>query len=175
MRELKAALEENCTIDPTAWLSERGGIDGCEFLILTIKDGLKKLNHVSDGSAREGQRFYIGMQDEYERYLNLRQPYAGPMVRVEMPSKIEMAMTEGEKEFDIAANAMEMLASDNAGRKFEIVGAISGCVTRVVDARISGEFEYLRSITASNFPWEPEGGYTMLASKPEHARCWHLL
>src|SRR5205085_10097989 len=37
-------------------------------------------------------------------------------------------------------------------------------VIRVVDARISKELEYMQSVTVSNFPWEPEGGYTMLAS-----------
>src|SRR5207253_2481647 len=87
-----------------------------------------------------------------------------PVVRVDLPSNAEFLVTEGEKEFDVVARAIEALANHSAGQKFELVGAISGCVIRVVDARISKELEYMQSVTVSNFPWEPEGGYTMLAS-----------
>ena len=44
------------------------------------------------------------------------------------------------------------------------VGAIAGCVTRVVDARISGELEYLQSVKSSLTPWEGNSGFSLLAS-----------
>jgi hypothetical protein len=164
VRELKSVLDRDSAIDPATWLSEKGGVGQCEFLVLTLRGGLRRLVRVANGQVREGRRFYIGMQEEYARYLNLRRPYTGPLVRIEPPSNIENAVTVGEKEFDVVASAIETLANDSAGRKFEVVGAISGCVIRVVDARISRELEYMQSVMVSNFPWEPEGGYTMLAS-----------
>jgi len=105
------------------------------------------------------------MQTDYQRYTELRQSYAGPLVRLE--ADVEIAVTESEKEFDVVSDAMEALSRDTVGKKYVTVGAISGCVIRVVDARLSKQLEYLQAVEASNFPWEPESGYTLLASNNE--------
>jgi hypothetical protein len=44
------------------------------------------------------------------------------------------------------------------------LGVISGNSVRVVDARISGELEYLQSGEASISPAEGRGGYSLLSS-----------
>lgn len=113
----------------------------------------------------ECQRAYIGMQADYQRYTELRQPYAGPPGRLD--EGVEMAVTDGEKEFDVVSDAMEALSRDTVGKKHVTVGTISGCVIRVVDARISKQLEYMQAVEVSNFPWEPDGGYTLLASNTE--------
>jgi hypothetical protein len=107
------------------------------------------------------------MQEEYDRYLGLRRPYTGPDTRLQLPENILISITAGEKEFDVVSDAMEKLSRDNIGRKREFVGAINGCVTRVVDARISKNLEYMQSVLVSHGEWEPNGGYTMLASNEE--------
>jgi hypothetical protein len=84
-----------------------------------------------------------------------------------LDSNAEIALTEGEKEFDVVSDALEALSRDTVGKKYVTVGAISGCVIRVVDARISKQLEYMQAVEVSNFPWEPEGGFTLLASNTE--------
>ncbi|SHG69431.1 hypothetical protein [Bradyrhizobium erythrophlei] len=162
--EMKAALSENRDIDPVEWIANREGLDGCEFLAL-LNGQTKQLFRITDGKVLECRRAYIGLQSDYQRYTELRQPYAGPPVRLD--AGVEIAVTESEKEFDIVSNAMEALSRDTVGKKAVTVGAISGCVIRVVDARISKQLEYMQAVEASHFPWEPEGGFTLLASNTE--------
>jgi hypothetical protein len=164
IRGLSAAFTENGDTDPVDWISNRDGLDECEFLVL-LNGQTKRLFRIADGKVLECQRAYIGMQAEYQRYTELRQPYAGPLVRRD--ASIEIAVTQGEKEFDVVSDAMEALSRDTVGKKYVTVGAISGCVIRVVDARISKQLEYMQAVEVSNFPWEPEGGYTLLASNTE--------
>jgi hypothetical protein len=56
---------------------------------------------------------------------------------------------------------MEALANR---RQSESVGAIAGCIIRVVDARISKELEYLQSGEASVSPAEGQSGFSVLAA-----------
>jgi len=53
------------------------------------------------------------------------------------------------------------------GRRGPTVGAIGGCVIRIVDARITGQLEYLQEVESSLTPWEGRSGYTMLAANAE--------
>jgi hypothetical protein len=169
VRKLKDALSAHPDIDPVVWLAQREGIRGCEFLVLLNRDR-KKLILISDGTTSEIQTTYIGMQDEYRRYLDLRKPYGGPATRSVIDNGVntEIPVTDGEKEFDVVSDAMAALSCDTVGRKHATVGAISGCVIRVVDARLSGELEYLEAVEVSHFPWEPQGGFTMLAANTDN-------
>lgn len=164
VRELKNTLSAKPDTNPVEWLAQREGLDGCEFLVLLNREP-KQLFRIVDGKRLQHQRAYIGIQDEYKKYLELRKPYAGPATRRNQGR--DVALTEGEKEFDVVSDAMEAVSRDTVGRKHALVGAISGCVIRVVDARISKELEYMQAIEVSNFPWEPEGGYTVLAANTE--------
>jgi len=102
--------------------------------------------------------------------MDLRKPYGGPATRrvVDSGAAEEIPVTEGEKEFDIVSDAMEEISRDTVGRKHTSVGAISGCVIRVVDARISRQLEYMQAVEVSNFPWEPQGGFTVLAANTDN-------
>jgi hypothetical protein len=153
VRELKSVLSAKPDTSPVEWLAQRG-LDNCEFLVL-LNRAPKQLFRIADKRTLQHQRAYIGIQDEYKKYQELRKPYAGP------------AVTDGEKEFEVVARAMEALSRDTVGRKHDAVGAISGCVIRVVDACNSKELEYMQAVEVSNFPWEPEGGYTVLAANAE--------
>ena len=92
--------------------------------------------------------------------------YAGPENRLIQNadgtfSDTPQPVTEGEKEFDQVSDAMEKLTHQ---RRSETVGAICGCVIRVVDARISGKLEYMQSVEASVYPWEGHAGFSLLAA-----------
>ncbi len=168
VRDLKDVLSANPNIDPVVWLAQRDGLKGCEFLVL-LNRKQKQLFRIADGKASEFQTTYVGMQEEYKKYLELRKPYTGAATRVviERGETTEFAVAEGEKEFDVVSEAMEALSRDTVGRKHTAVGAISGCVIRIVDARLSKELEYMQAVEVSNFPWEPQGGFTMLAANTE--------
>jgi hypothetical protein len=164
VRQLKDTLTRNPDTDALRWLADQNLCDA-SFLALTVGEE-KKLFVISNGKIRQAINAYIGDAEEYDRYLNLRGPYRGPAMRRSIVEGVvvEDAVTPGEVEFDIVSDAMEAVSRDRVGRKQPSVGAISGCVTRVVDARLSGELEYLQSIEVSNFPWEPTGGFTLLAA-----------
>jgi hypothetical protein len=168
-KKLKDKLSLRPDTDPVAWLAEREGLDGCEFLVLLNLDR-KLLFRISDGTIAEFRTTYIGLQDEYQKYLKLRMPYGGPATRrvVDGDAAKDVAVTDGEKEFDVVSTAMEALSRDTVGRKHETVGAISGCVIRVVDARLTKALEYMQAVEVSNFPWEPEGGYALLAANTDN-------
>ena len=72
-----------------------------------------------------------------------------------------MIISDGEREFAEISDAMERLVHE---RKSDTVGAISGNVTRVADARISGSLEYFQSVESSISPAEGRSGFTLLAS-----------
>ena len=96
----------------------------------------------------------------------LQRPRSVPaMQHVQQPdgtfSVLPFVQSEGEIEFGEISAAMEALTHR---RQSKSVGAIAGCVTRVVNARISGELEYLQSVEASVTPWEGNSGFSLLAS-----------
>ena len=99
----------------------------------------------------------------------LQRPYSGPtMQKVQQPDgtfcTAPFTPTAGEEEFSVVSDAMEALTHSH---QIESVGAIAGCVTRVVDAKISGELEYLQAVEASLTPWEGNSGVSVLASNTD--------
>jgi len=138
----------------------------CEFLALLLTSEEKKLVRVTNGQMYDVQRAYIGDADEYANLRSLMHPYAGPESRFVQNadgtfSNTPQPVTNGEKEFDQVSDAMEKLTHQ---RRSETVGAICGCVTRVVDARISGKLEYMQSVEVSIYPWEGHAGFSLLAA-----------
>jgi hypothetical protein len=153
----------------------------CDFLVLWIaNDQKKRLAHISNNRFSYCQRAYIGDPHEYHNFRALWKPYRGPTTRrVQcLDGHFEnVRVTEGEREFDQASNAMEELTHQ---RRSATVGAICGCVIRVVDARISGKLEYMQSVESSRSPEEGEAGFSLLASNVEprrgiglYFRRWH--
>jgi hypothetical protein len=68
---------------------------------------------------------------------------------------------DGEQWFTIATDALEALCHK---RSVETVGAVSDAITRVVNARISGELEYLQAVYVGRSNEEGLTGYTLLAA-----------
>jgi len=142
----------------------------CEFLVLQLTSEGKYLAHVTNERLSYCERAYIGDGDEYKRLTELRNPYDPPkMQMVQQPDgtfcTVPLVTSDGEREFEEISRALEELTARRAqGRDVGSVGAICGCVVRVVDARISGKLEYLQSGEASIFPWEEKSGFTLLAS-----------
>jgi hypothetical protein len=170
IRDLSAALKCSPGLDPVQWIVDRRGLEDCEFLVLLNESSKKQLFRIAERRAQPCERAYIGDGDEYHRLSEIRRPYEGPRVRWAQNTDGSISgipVTDGEKEFDIISNALEQLTRERVGRKHQTVGAISGCVIRVVDARISGELEYLQAVEVSHFPWEPHSGYTLLASNTD--------
>jgi hypothetical protein len=125
----------------------------CEFLVLTqISSTERKLAHVTTKGVSYLSRAYIGDAAEYERMTELRKPYDPPKTQqVQQPDgtlRTEPLVTSaGEIEFEEIARALEDLTHQ---RKSETVGAISGSIIRVADARISKQLEYLQSAEATS-------------------------
>jgi hypothetical protein len=141
-----------------------------EFLILQLTPDGRKLAHVSDEGVRYCGSAYIGALEEYKRMVELRRPYCAPkMQHVQQPDgtfrETPLTESEGEIEFAVISNALEELTRRR--RRESTVGAICGCVIRVVDARISGKLEYLQSGEVSISPWEERSGFTVLASNAD--------
>ena len=172
-------LHDDLTADPDLCVPERllelnqnlakqhGSFQqGCEFLALLITpEKMKKLARITESGIEYVQRAYIGDSAEYYNFNKLRTPYRGPEIRrIQNPDgswEATQFVTDGEKEFNEVSDAMEALTHQ---RRSETVGAICGCVTRVVDARISGKLEYMQCIEASVSPAEGHGGFSLLAS-----------
>jgi hypothetical protein len=168
--DLCAAIKRDPELDPVQWIVDRQGLEPCEFLVLLNEPCKKQLFRIVDCRAQLCERAYIGDQNEHHRFSQIRRSYEGPAVRhLQNPDGTVSAVpvTDGEKEFDIISNALEVLTRERVGRKKPTVGAISGCVIRVVDARISKELEYMQAVEVSHFPWEPSSGYTLLASNTD--------
>lgn len=131
--------------------SDNEDVPDCEFLVLQLILTGKRLAHITSKGVRYCSRAYIGDAAEYAQLLKLRRPYCPPQIR-----QIQLAdgtfraepliVTDGEIEFAEISDAMERLTHQ---RRSTTVGAISGCVVRVVDARISGKLEYLQCAEAS--------------------------
>jgi hypothetical protein len=126
------------------------------------------LARISRNGVCYGARAYIGDAAEYTllRQLQLQRPYSAPAVQHVQHfdrtfTVIPLTLSAGEIEFAEVSDAMEALTHR---RQSGSVGAIAGCITRVVDARISGELEYLQSVEASATPWEGNSGFSVLAS-----------
>jgi hypothetical protein len=168
--DLQAALKCTPSLDPVQWIIDRQGLEHCEFLVLLNEPSKKQLFQIVGSRAQQCERAYIGDSNEYHRLSEIRRPYEGPLVRWLQNTDGSISgvpVTDGEKEFDVISNALEVLTRETVGRKRLTVGAISGCIVRVVDARISRELEYLQAIEVSHFPWEPHSGYTLLASNTD--------
>jgi hypothetical protein len=139
----------------------------CEFLVLLITpEKTKKLAQIKEDQIDYVQRAYIGDATEHANFRGFMRPYAGPETRhIQNPdgswNNLTHPATDGEIEFDQVSDALEKLTHQ---RRSETVGAICGCVTRVVDARISGKLEYMQSVEASVSPAEGHGGFSLLAS-----------
>jgi hypothetical protein len=132
----------------------------------------KELFVIESANVRQAINAHIGDTEEWNRFLQLKKEYSGATERhtIDENGRVVQSdpVTNGEKEFSIVSDAMEALCWECVSRKEPTVGAISGCVVRVVDARISGQLEYLQTVEASHFPWEPSGGFTVMASnEPE--------
>lgn len=174
-------LHQELTADPELCVPQRllelrqelaadasGAFQGdCEFLVLVITSKqTKRLARVNKDRVSYVQRAYIGDGTEYSHFRALVRHYDGPVIRRIQNADgtfgdASQAVTDGEKEFDQVSDAMEKLTHQ---RRSGTVGAICGCVTRVVDARISGKLEYLQSVEASVSPAEGLGGFSLLAS-----------
>jgi hypothetical protein len=168
--DLYAALKRNPSLDPVQWIVDRQGLEQCEFLVLLNEPCRKQLFRIVDRQVQQCERAYIGDRNEYHRLSEIRRPYEGPPVRHAQNTDGTVSVvpvTDGEREFDVISNALEVLTRERVGRKQPTIGAINGCVIRVVDARISKELEYLQAVEVSHFPWEPRSGYTMLASNTD--------
>ncbi len=144
-------------------------VPDCEFLVLRLSGSGKKLSRVTKDAITNIERGYIGDANAYARLMELKKPIPAPAFEhVQLPDGSfvtrPLTRTDGEIKFEEIAVAMEALTQE---RKIDGVGAVAGCVLRVVDARISGGLEYLQSGEKSNSPWEAEAGFTFLASNTE--------
>ena len=140
----------------------------CEFLVLLLSTNRdkKRLVHISGNEIRDVQFTYIGDTSEYETLQKLIKPYEGPEVcsiqNADGTFRIEkIVTTAGERKFMQISSALKNLTHQ---RNSQTVGAICGCITRVVDARISRDLEYLQEGEASLSPAEGPAGFSLLAS-----------
>jgi hypothetical protein len=142
-----------------------------DFLLLCIAaNGAKRLARISDAGISYQKRAYIGDQTEYQNFRRLWKDYEGPLYRQVQHSDGAVdgvAVTDSEKEFDQTTDAMERLTHQ---RRSATVGAICGCIVRVVEARISKKLEYLQSVESSISPEEGEAGFSLLAANGKDPR-----
>ncbi|MET3844912.1 hypothetical protein [Bradyrhizobium sp. OAE829] len=145
-----------------------GGKDvpDCEFLVLTYNSAVRKLARVSSETITYPERAYIGDANEYKKMMELRQPYVPPaMQQVQQPDGtfkvLPLVVSAGEIEFEEISLALETLVNRCQGQS---VGAIAGCIIRVVDAKASKEIEYLQLGEAGVSPEEGQTGFSVLAS-----------
>jgi len=139
----------------------------CEFLVLTLGVEQKTLARIATNQVHYATRAYIGDPAEYKRLRGLTRDYDGPAKRFfqDPDGKPQTAIvTDGEKEFEQVSTAMERLTDQ---KNSETVGAICGCVTRVVDARISKKLEYMQSGERGISAAEGITGFSLLASNSE--------
>jgi hypothetical protein len=176
IRNLHAELIANSNVDVCVQLDEfyRKAIESsdpqspvdCDFLCLQLARGERRLGHVTRNGLQYRSRAYIGDGEEYARMTALRRTYTPPKTQhvqqADGTFKEEPLFTsDGEIEFVEVADAMERLPHQ---RESGSLGSLGGIVTRVVDARISRELEYLQMGEASLTPEEGHSGYTVLAS-----------
>ena len=143
------------------------GARSADFLVLSLTTNGKTLNKVTlENGVERIVRGYIGDPNGYRELMGLVGPYAGPahqnVQQLDGSFRSEsVEPTDGEQWFLRASDALESLCHK---RSVETVGAISDAITRVVDARISGELEYMQAAYAGRSPEEGYTGYTLLAA-----------
>jgi hypothetical protein len=138
----------------------------CEFHVLQLGSVAKKLARISNEAITYLERAYIGDANEYKNLMALRQPYVPPQTQQVQQADgtfklAPLVISAGEIEFQEISLAMEALVNR---RRSDSVGAIAGCIVRVVDARISKELEYLQSGEMGVSPEEGQSGFSVLAS-----------
>ncbi|MCA8097178.1 hypothetical protein [Burkholderia contaminans] len=141
-----------------------------DFLILRLLDNGPTLDKVTlEDGIRNAERAYIGDAEGYRQLSALLGAYAGPKIRmVQQPDG--SFITEpfepmgGERWFAVATDALERLCHR---KSVETVGAVTDAITRVVNARISGELEYLQSVYVGRSTEEGLTGYTFLAANED--------
>lgn len=138
----------------------------CDFLVLRIENGSKRLAEIRDGVAKYVTRAYIGDPAQYRRLLELKRPFDGPkhqtVVNPDGSTRTEpIDYDNGLGEFIELGFALQALVEQ---RRNEGVGAVAGNIIRIVDARISRKLEYLQTHEASITAAEGQAGYSLLAS-----------
>lgn len=174
--DLNQQLANNPNIDSPDYLLERylqalrcktkGLEPDCDFLVLQIKSDGRQLAKVTRDGINRCQRAYIGDHTAYKRMTELRKAYLPPVTQhIRQPDggfrEEPLTVSEGEVEFTEISDAMEALCHE---RTCQSVGSIPNGLTRVVDARASGEFEYMQIGEVSLSPEEGATGYSLLAS-----------
>jgi hypothetical protein len=147
-------------------LSKEQDVPDCEFLVLTSGPEGKRLARITNEAITYLERAYIGDANEYKKLMALRQPYIPPQTQSVQQldgtfQTMPLVVSADEIEFHEISSAMEALVNQ---RLSTTVGAIAGCVVRVVDARISKEIEYLQSGEVGISPEEGQSGFSVLAS-----------
>jgi hypothetical protein len=170
IHKLQQQLRGDPNLNACSWLYDHIAI-GTEFLVLTLCGRNKSLGHVTEKGVTYRERGYIGDAEAYREVSNLRRPRSSPQFRTVLNDhgsvETVVPITAVEREFDEISDAMEEFTHR---RNSQTVGAIIGCVTRVVDARLSGKLEYLQAVQAGISPWEGLNGYTLLASNTGDVR-----
>ena len=138
----------------------------CEFLVLQLTPIGKMLTHVTQNGCSQCERAYIGDAEEYKNLKKLQRASVSPKTQYVQQSDgtfkaLPLAVSQGEIEFAEISNALEELYEQ---KNAKTVGAICGGITRVIDARISGELEYLQFAEASSSLTEGRAGFSVLAS-----------
>jgi hypothetical protein len=146
--------------------SDQQDVPDCEFLVLKLDPSRKVLAVISSEAVTYVERAYIGDPSEYKKLMDLREPYTPPQLQYVQQSdgtfrELPLVVGASEIEFHEISFAMERLVNQ---RLSQSVGAIAGSIVRVVDARISGELEYLQSGEVSVSAEEGQSGFTVLAS-----------
>ncbi|WP_226112446.1 hypothetical protein [Burkholderia vietnamiensis] len=173
--ELKTETEAHEDLDVPRYLLERyrqravgiPEIKRSDFLILRLLDDGPTLDKVTlDDGIRNAERSYIGDAEGYRQLTALLGTYAGPKIRmVQQPDGSFVTEPfepmEGERWFAVASDALESLCHK---KSVATVGAVTDAITRVVNARISGELEYLQSANVGRSLEEGLTGYTVLAA-----------
>jgi hypothetical protein len=178
IKDLQAELARNPTLDVCQWVFEtyaRMIVDkmpDCEFLVLQLTPAGRVLSRITREGVQDCQRGYIGDPAEYKSLMkSIRQyPYDPPTFRSVQQAdgsfvSEPLALSEGEVYFGEASNAMERLTTQWNSRNS--AGAISSCVTRVTDARISRALEYLQYHVAEVSPEDGTSGCSLFASNRE--------
>lgn len=137
-----------------------------DFLILRLLNGGPMLDRVTLEGIRNAQRAYIGDAEGYRQLTGLLGTYAGPKIRMVQQTDGSFITEpfeplDGEQWFAIATDALEALCHK---KSVETVGAVTDAITRVVNARISGELEYLQAVYVGRSIEEGLTGYTLLAA-----------
>lgn len=174
--DLHQQLIENPNIDSSAFLLDKylralncatkSLEPDCDFLVLQIKSNGRQLARVTRNGIDRCQRAYIGDQAAYKRMMALRKTYVPPATQlIQLPNggfrEEPLVVSEGETEFAEISDAMDALCHE---RKSQSVGSIPNGLTRVVDTKTSGEFEYMQVGEVSVSAEEGVAGYSLLAS-----------